>query len=178
MAIRPSSVVDFGGPLLSPGSGRGIQENVDWEEFGALGRNVQNEGFSKRIPGTDKCIVSYSCSDDWTTPTFFGARLNYDEFTIKLIKPWPEEAAPGVTSVTLERTPWSDDDIVVYLSDKTILPKASWSRIGRVMTIPLDATRTTFIEYRPKITAFLTGKNHDTGEWSQKVSWSMAFKEK
>jgi hypothetical protein len=177
MAIRPNSVVDFGGPLLSPGSGRGISESVDWKEFGELGRNVHNEGFAKRVPGEDKCTVSYSCDDDWTTPSFFNAR-RLTEFTIKLIKPWVEHALPGVTSVTLERTPWSDDDIVVYLSDKTILPKSAWSRIGRVITIPLDAQRTTFIEYRPKITAFLTGKNHSSGEWSQKVSWSLAFEEK
>jgi hypothetical protein len=177
MTIKPNSVVDFGGPILSPGSGRGISESVDWKEFGELGRNVNNDGFAKRVPGDDKCTVSYSCSDDWTTPSFFGAR-RLTEFDVRLIKPWVEHAAPGVTSVTLERSPWADDDMVVYLSDKTILAKSAWSRAGRVVTIPLDPVRTTFIEYRPKIRAFLTGKNHDTDEWSKKVSWSMAFEEK
>jgi hypothetical protein len=46
-----------------------------------------------------------------------------------------------------------------------------------VVTFPASA-RTTFIEYRPLIRALLTGKSHSVNEWSQKVSWSMAFQEK
>jgi hypothetical protein len=177
MATRPNTVADFASIKLAPGSGRAIDESLSWEEFGDLGRNVWNEAFAMRIPGQDKCILDYSCGEDWTTPTFFAVpRLT--EFDIRVIAPWTEVAEPGVTSVTLSRTPWSDDDIVVYLSDKTMLPSTSWSRSGRVMTIPLDETRATYIEYLPKITAFLTSKSHSKNEWSSKVTWNMQFKEK
>jgi hypothetical protein len=177
MAPRSNTIVDFDTILLSPGSGRAIDENVSWRETGTLGFNVWNEGFAKRIPGVDKCVIDYSCADDWTTPAFFSIpRLA--EVELRVITPWPESALPGVTSVTLPRTPWSEDDIVVYKADRSMLPRSAWSISGRVVTIPLDAVNTTFIEYRPRIRAFLTSKGHSKNEWSAKVSWNMQFTER
>lgn len=177
MATRPNTIVDFDTILLSPGSGRAISEHVSWPEKGTLGYNVWNEGFAKRIPGVDKCVIDYSCPDDWTTPAFFSIQ-RLTEVELRVITPWPESALPGVTSVTLPRTPWSDDDIVVYKGDRTMLPRSAWSISGRVVTIPLDPVNTTFIEYRPRIRAFLTSKDHSKDEWAAKVSWNMQFKER
>jgi len=173
--MKKPSVVDFSTIPLPPAGGRGLNESVDWEEFGQLARNVWNEGFALRVPGQDKCILNYSVDGDWATPAFFSIpRLT--EVDVRVVQPWIEHAAPGVTSVTLPRTPWSDEDIVLYTADKAILPKSAWSRSGRVVTFDMQAAMV-FVEYRPKITAFLTQKNHGVNEWTRRVSWSMQFRE-
>lgn len=175
--MKPNTKLDLSTIKLLPGSGRSISESVDWEEHGELHRDANGNGFVTTIPGEDKLTVTYTCSGDWAAPPAAHIRL-LSELEVVLIDPWHMPFEAGQTSVVLPRAAWSDEDMLVFAEDKTPVPRSQWAwSAPRVITLTAQA-KPGFIEFRPRITAFLIQKPRDRGEWTGKVAWTIALTEK
>ena len=133
-----------------PGAGRGITESIDFEESGELHRDAVGEGFVITIPGADKMTITYTCSGDWAAPAIMHVPL-LSELDVILIDPWQVPFEAGQTSVTLPRAAWSDEDMTVFLDDKTTIATSQWTWASpRVVTL-FGQSKAGFVEFRPKI---------------------------
>ncbi|MDX0534368.1 hypothetical protein GOC55_12995 [Sinorhizobium medicae] len=160
-----------------PGSGRGISESLEWEEHGEFHRDANGTGFVMTIPGEDKLLITFTGSGDWAAPALMHVAL-LTEMEVVLIDAWQIPFEAGQTSVILPRAAWSDEDMVVFLDDRTILPRTSWTWAGPKIVSITAQPKSGFVEFRPKITAFLIQKPKDRGEWSGKVNWTVGLVEK
>lgn len=160
-----------------PGSGRNISESLEWEEHGTFQRDANGDGFVITIPGEDKLLITYTCSGDWTAPPLMHVPL-LTEVDVVLIDFWQVPFAAGQTSVALPRAAWSDEDMAVYLDDKTLVPPAAWSWPSPKVVSLMGQAKSGFVEFRPKVKAFLINKPRDRGEWSGKVNWTVGLVEK
>lgn len=175
--MKRNTKLDLSTVKFLPGSGRGISESLEWEEHGEFHRDANGTGFVITVPGEDKLLITYTGSGDWAAPAVMHVPL-LSEMDVTLIDPWQVPFEAGQTSVVLPRAAWSDEDMVLFLDDKTAVPRAAWSWTGpRIVTL-MGQAKPGFVEFRPRTTAFLLQKPKDRGEWTGRVNWTIGLVEK